>query len=309
MIRTVNIDEGIATGRIELHSFLLRSLESQWREYRKDFARCRRKFSEKSVHQFRVESRRLLSTIGVLKAVTPGNALSTARRALKKRLRIVAALRDVQVQLGTIGKLETSRPGLADFRRALAKRERRIAKSVARKFRHTGLRKVARPVAAIRLELCSLLRNERQEADNLRAVLDEFRTAYLTVVARLRRIDPVNPPTIHRTRVAFKKFRYMAEALRPILSGASERVIERMHDYQGRMGDIQDASVLRMSFEKFLKDHRTPHAKTILVQLGQRRAALIRSFMKNAGELSDFAPLVERRAAAAFPRTGRRKSR
>jgi len=309
MIRTVNIDEGVGGGRIVLHSFLIRSLKNQWREYWEDFARCRRKFSEKAVHQFRVESRRLLSTISVLQAVTPGNTLSTARRALKKRLRIVAPLRDIQVQLGTIEKLETSRPGLSAFRRALAQRERRIAKSVARKFKHTGLRKVARPVAAIRLELCSLLRDERQEANNLRAVMDEFRTAYLTVTARLRRIDPVNPPTIHRTRVAFKKFRYMAEALRPILSGASEQVIKRMHDYQSRMGDIQDASVLSLSFEKFLKEHRTPHAKTILVKLGQRRAALIRSFMKSAGELSDFAPLVERRFTAAFPKRGRRKSR
>jgi CHAD domain-containing protein len=309
MIRTVNVDEGIPTVRIELHSFLLRSLKSQWREYREDFARCRKKFSEKSVHQFRVESRRLLSTISVLKAVTPGVALSTARRALKKRLRIVAPLRDVHVQLCTVEKLEKDHPGLAAFRHALAKREQRIAKCVAKKLKHTGLRKVAQPVAAIRLELCSLLRDDSQEDDNRRAVMDEFRTAYLTVAARLRRIDPANPATFHRTRVAFKKFRYMTEALRPILPGASDQMIDRMHDYQSRMGDIQDASVLNASFEKFLKKHRTSRAKTMLAKLDQRRAALIRSFMKSAGELSDFAPLVERRATSVFPRTGRRKSR
>jgi CHAD domain-containing protein len=101
----------------------------------------------------------------------------------------------------------------------------------------------------------------------------------------------------------------MTEALRPILPGASDQMIDRMHDYQSRMGDIQDASVLNASFEKFLKKHRTSRAKTMLAKLDQRRAALIRSFMKSAGELSDFAPLVERRATPVFPRTGRRKSR
>jgi CHAD domain-containing protein len=309
MIRTLNVDEGTPAGRIELHTFLLRSLKSQWREYREDFARCRKKFSEKSVHQFRVESRRLLSTISVMKAVTPGKALSTARRALKRRLRIVAPLRDIHVQLRTVEKLVRDHPELAAFRRALAKREKHIAKRVAKTLKRTGLRKVAGPIAAIRLELCSLLRDEKQEDDNLRAVLDEFRAAHRTVAARLRSIDPANPTTIHRTRVAFKKFRYMAEALRPILPGARDQMIERMHDYQSRMGDIQDASVLNASFEKFLSQHRTPRAKALLVRLHQRRTTLIRSFMKSAGELSDFRPLVEKRARPAFSRKGTSRSK
>jgi CHAD domain-containing protein len=274
-----------------LHGFLLRSLKGQWRDYRKGFKRCQKKLSEKSVHRFRVESRRLLSTIGILEAVTPGQSLKAARRALKKRLRMFAPLRDVHVQLMAVEELERIHPELAVFRRTLTKRERRLIKHIRKKFKRTGLRKVARRVTGILGDLHSLLDDQGLEKMNLRAVGEELGEAYRMVEARLRAVDPSVPATIHRTRVAFKKFRYMTEALRPLLSGVSDPMMERMQDYQRRMGDVQDVVVLRGSLEKFFRKRKQrPDGGIIRAKLGRRRAARIASFMKGADELHGFAP-------------------
>jgi CHAD domain-containing protein len=308
MIHTLDFEAKTRPTPTKLHTFLLRSLKDQWRDYRSDFARCRRKFSEKSVHRFRVESRRLLSTLSVLAAVTPGKPLKAAIRGVKKRLRYFARLRDTHVQLLAVEDLERKFPELEDFRRALAKREKRLTKRVARKLKHAGLRGVARPIKAVRRELRTLMRNRGRDEKDMGAVTEALDETFNTVTKRLRAVDSTNPVTIHRTRIAFKKFRYMMEALQPLLRGVNDRVIKRMQEYQDRMGAIQDATVLRSSLEKFLgrHRHRAIDATRICPQLERRSWVLIASFASHADELYDFAPPSGPQPIASPTRTTKR---
>jgi hypothetical protein len=92
-------------------------------------------FSEDSVHEFRVESRRLLATLGVLSPIIPDARLDRVRRVVKGRLRALARLRDTQVQLVAIEELEQRFEALGGLRRRLAKRARRLTKDAARKLR------------------------------------------------------------------------------------------------------------------------------------------------------------------------------
>jgi CHAD domain-containing protein len=294
---------------IDLLDFLRRSLKKQWRDYRNDFARCRRKFSEKSVHQFRIESRRLLSTLSVLRAIVPRRHLDAAHRALKKRLRVFACLRDTHVQLLAIEELAHEFPQLAPFRKHLAKRDRRLTKRIARKLKRARLRSVAKPVALIGKDLRRSRANRDQEQKELPLVVAALEASFESVAERFRAIDPSNPTTIHRTRVAFKEFRYMAEALQPVLPGATDRVIDRMRDYQARMGEIQDAKVLRASLEKYLAkaEESMPDAVRIRVELERRKAALMQTFLNQADELFSFAP-SKLRTTANRPRRGAKHS-
>lgn len=308
--RAVKSFESPATARSTgLPGFLRRSLKNQWGDYRNDFARCRRKFSEKAVHQFRIGSRRLLSTLIVLGAIISRRHLNAAHRALKKRLRVFARLRDTHVQLLAIEELAREFPQLAPFRRHLAKRERRLTKRVARKMKRTGLRSVAKPVAAMSKELRRWRAGRDRAQKESGLVMAALEASFESVAARFRAIDPSNPATIHRTRVAFKEFRYMAEALQPMLPRATERVISRMRDYQARMGEIQDATVLRASLEKYLaKDEEAmPDAGPIRAELERRKTALITSFLDKADELFNFAP-SKLRATAKRPRGGANRS-
>ena len=310
MIHTLDFEAKLPTSPVKLHAFLLRSLKSQWRDYRKDFVRCRRKFSKKSVHRFRVESRRLLSTLRVLAAITPGKPLKAAIRGVKTRLRLFARLRDTHVQLLAIEDLERKFPELEDFRHALAKREKRLTKRVARKLTHTGLHGVAKPIKAVRRELRSLMRNRGRNEKDVGAVAGALDETFKTVTKRLHGIDSTNPATIHTTRIAFKKFRYMMEALQPLLPGIDNRLIRRMQEYQGRMGDIQDATVLRSTLEKFLgqRKRRATDATRICPQLERRSWGLIASFTSHADELYDFAPPSRPQPTVSPGRTTKRRT-
>jgi CHAD domain-containing protein len=107
-----------------------------------------------------------------------------------------------------------------------------------------------------------------------------------------RRIDPRDAKTIHCTRVAFKRFRYMMEALAKYLPGAKKKLLERMRHYQTMMGDIQDAEVLLQGLDKYLRKQglEPVRMRAFHQALLRRRQELIRAYLPVAGRLSEFWP-------------------
>lgn len=110
---------------------------------------------------------------------------------------------------------------------------------------------------------------------------------------RLRaRICGDDAKTIHRTRVAFKKFRYMVEALAHHLPGVDDQRLLAMRQYQAMMGDIQDVEVLRAALDKFLRKHDigTESAGRLREELLRRRQWLVRAYLGAADKLREFWP-------------------
>src|SRR5450759_3323287 len=81
------------------------SLHAQWRGYRRGLKRCQRSFSTKSVHDSRIATRRLLSTIELLGAFTSPRRRKKISETLKQYLDSFDELRDTHVQLVHIRKL------------------------------------------------------------------------------------------------------------------------------------------------------------------------------------------------------------
>ena len=112
-----------------------------------------------------------------------------------------------------------------------------------------------------------------------------------------------NPRTIHRLRIAFKRFRYLCELLEPFLSGVTETRLERMRHYQGASGEIQDLAVLLARLERAVKKEELGgaggNAKKHLRRncCGDANRA-IGSFPKRIDEVHDFGPAGSARAAA-----------
>jgi CHAD domain-containing protein len=106
----------------------------------------------------------------------------------------------------------------------------------------------------------------------------------------LERIEPEHTDTVHRTRIAFKRFRYMVEALAEQLPSPDRRLLAAMRRYQGRMGVVQDAAVLLEVFDKFVRRRElAPEAvnrlRRKLVGLRERR---LRVCLASLHQLSDF---------------------
>ena len=275
---------------VSLSRFLLRSLKDQWKEYRRQFKRCQKRCSENSVHEVRIAIRRLLSTLSLLEALLPSEPLYPAELLLKKRLTIFARLRDTHVQSLELERLGDRVGGAEPFRQALARRERRLIKRLRRKLPRARHGALTRFIPALKTQLRGLSRDSGGRARQAAVVLKAVRAAYAAVLRRHRTMDRGDTATIHRTRVAFKQFRYMVESLQPLLPHVGQAEVKAMQRYQALMGEIQDAEVLMASLERFILKHECagPGWNALRRELQRRRSAALTRFMSSRDELLEF---------------------
>jgi CHAD domain-containing protein len=285
---------------------LARSLKQQWKRYRKQLKRCQHECSPGAIHAFRVETRRLLSTLELLGGFLPARRVEKAQRILKRQRDVFDDLRDTQVQLAAIGSMRRTFPALCPFYASLQEREERLTRKTCKNFTKVRTGRLGKLVAACRGEVEGQLSQctpRKALAVLLRSVDRAFRRT-----GQLRaRIDAGDTWTIHRTRVAFKKFRYMVEALAEHLPAVTEKRLAAMHHYQTMMGEIQDAEVLLATLDKFLlqQEIKLGPVRRFRAELLRRRQHLIRVYLKAADQLLEFWPLPNSRAGASPAKAGR----
>jgi CHAD domain-containing protein len=224
------------------NQLLLEALENRWKTYLAELKRCRAEFSNEAVHDLRVSLRRLLSLVQLLNSVEPRPRLRRLSLALKNQLDEFDELRDTQVMLAEISETILELPGLEPLRIHLERVEKRSLKDLRKKLRKLDLKEVARRIRKTHETLPA-----EEKADWSVPILQSVDDAFLVTKQRLARVDPAQPATIHRVRVAFKKFRYMVEITHPLLDGFPEANLKRMNVYQTLMGEIQDAEVFQQT--------------------------------------------------------------
>jgi CHAD domain-containing protein len=276
------------------------SLQKQWKRYRKELKRCQKKFSEKAVHNSRVAARRLSATIELLESFLPPELIKKARYLIKEHLDIFDDLRDAQVQLVAINSLQGTFPAARPFCEWLQKREARFSKQTRACVKRSKTKPLAKLISAAEDAFEKEL-NKLTSHNAAKLLLRSVNKAFNRTMRFKQRIRTARPQTIHRTRVAFKRFRYMLELLAEHLS-ANEKMLAEMQHYQTMMGDIQDAEVLLCSFDKFVrkKNIRSESATQLREELLRRRQWLIKVYMDAAAQLKEFWPTdVRHRATVA----------
>ena len=284
---------------------LAKVLDTRWQSYREQLRQCQEKFSEEAVHELRVATRRLLAQFTLLDCVVPGAALEKARRTLKRRLAALGDLRDTQVQRMFIDQQAAGFPELVLLRPWLERRERRLVKSAAGKVKRCKTRKLERWISALSAGLTANTRRARAQARLASVVLRATARAFTEAVERRQAIDLADLRTIHQTRVAFKRFRYMVESLSPALTGLSKRQLRALAYYQRKMGIIQDLEVMQACVERYIGENKRSEGllRPFCRHLRQRRARALRSFLKSADRLFGFWPPARLAAAAGAAST------
>ncbi len=267
------------------------SLKKQGKRYRRELKRCQEQFSEESIHDARVHARRLLSTIQLLGAILPRFSVKKVHDRLKLQLDAFDELRDTQVQISTVAKMCHSFPAARPFYEFLLDRENRLRKHTRKSIRHVRKKGLGKLIDSWRDSLKSARRDFPPERA-ARALLRTVDHTFGRVCDLKARINPLDPRTIHRTRVAFKRFRYMVEALAPCIPNSNQELLREMHHYQGMMGDIQDAQVLLRTFDKYLRKHgsESQAALRFREEVLRRRQWLIQVYLEAADQLFQFWP-------------------
>ncbi|MGH7969792.1 MAG: CHAD domain-containing protein [Limisphaerales bacterium] len=271
--------------------YLAGSLKKQWKRYRKGLKRCQQKFSERAVHGSRVETRRLLSILELLAPFLAPGRFAKAQAFIKNHLDTFDELRDTQVQLATVKKMVRSFPGAKALYVYLEKRETRFSRETRKNVKRIKTRRLGKLMAASRQDLKSWCADSSAMKANA-LLLRSVHHAFGRTLDLKGRIDPKNTDTIHRTRVAFKRLRYMIDTLADFLPRVNEKMLDAMHRYQTMMGDIQDAEVLLRCLERFLEkeEMEPPAGRPLRQELLARRQFLIQVYLDAADQLLDFWP-------------------
>lgn len=275
----------------ELARHLAESVHEARRRYRKRLARCQRQFSESAVHELRIETRRLLALLDLLEGLHFPEPFKKLRKTFKKRLDAFDDLRDTHVQLELLKPLWPDFPEACDLRKLLRKCEKRLVPKLSSKVRTTKNGRLNRQLKQVEKALRQ--RGKTSAAGRANSLEQTFLASeFRRVLALRRRIRRNQPGTIHRMRVAFKRFRYTAELLQPFVPQFTPEYLARMKDFQGGAGNIQDLAVLLARLENYVKTGELPlqDIRNLRSELLRQERQAIDSFMSRIGELMKFEP-------------------
>ncbi|MBM3462071.1 MAG: CHAD domain-containing protein [Armatimonadetes bacterium] len=219
------------------------ALLERWKTVEKTLRRAAKKITPDRVHDARVAIRRMDALLELLKSVAPARAAAKLRKRLCKPLQRLGPVRDLHVQAEALAALSAEYPQMDGVIARHARQEKkavRDAREYAESLRIKRLRKRWRAVVE---EVGLQLANARQDRHRAFAIaaLDQ---SFARVSECRRAISSTDLGSIHRMRVAFKRFRYKAEVLQPLLRRAGPRLMSAMQSFQTRMGEVNDLHVL-----------------------------------------------------------------
>jgi len=266
---------------------LIVALDERWKKYRQELKVCKQDFSEEAVHDLRVATRRLLAVMDILRTLDPHPRVQKVRRVLKNQLDSLDELRDTQVMLVDISESLANYPDLKSFDEYLLAREKKLLRKARKEIKDIKLSELKGRIEKSR---ASLEENANGSGSpwttRLLSVVDQ---AYARAMQAFGQIEALQSASIHRFRVAFKKFRYMVEIVNPVLKDYPEGYLKQMHDYQSRMGDVQDADVFLGALAEFAEQMEAASMPVpVRESFENHRSEMVAKFMEGKEEIHLF---------------------
>jgi CHAD domain-containing protein len=276
---------------------LAETLLARWKCYQERVKECRDGPTPDSIHELRVAIRRLSSQFVLFGQMFPQHSPEKARNLLKGQLESLGALRDMHVLRIFLQRQVAKFPGLAALVKRLEREEASLVKKASQNIRSKSTR-LEKSVGSLLELLKAQSRNGHTQREFADSALRSADAAFANVAERWRNIDRDEPRTIHRTRVAFKKFRYIVECLPLDLTGYRQSDLRALARYQRRMGHIQDFEVILQLVQGFLKQRQYARLDSFCRYLRMCRSRAVQSFLTTSNRLLHFWPPP---AAAAPP--------
>ena len=225
-----------------------RVIRKRYSRFRKCLRRASEGAGEEEIHDLRVAIRRLLAGLSVIASLhNRKKAAAGTRKRLQSLMAPLGKLRDAQVKKLWLEKVVP----VADEPSYLYALSVSCDLEMWRKRVLGTLRDVDPsrftdvpgpgdlpdiPPSGLRKVAASMLRDRRRDVESLRAKAAEESDA----------------ESLHRLRLAFKKYRYCAEIFAPLFPQVTGNTLERLHSFQTLLGDLHDFDTILTDAEHFL---------------------------------------------------------
>jgi len=234
---------------------LVQAFDHHWGAWQRGVTACRHDPTRRAVHDLRVQCRRLLALLELVRHVTgtPHGARHRLRDAVRRALDDLSPLRDAQVQRRRVAHARPG-PGIDELvqylRRRVTRQERRTSRGLHDADRPRVLDAAARvrEAMASRKQPISARERDLRIAAAVDAAAGEVRT-------RLGGLDKTRLRTVHGLRISLKRFRYTAEIAERLAPTMEIPVQATLRALQRRLGDVHDAEVLIERLDRFATKH------------------------------------------------------
>jgi CHAD domain-containing protein len=209
--------------------------------------------AEDGVHQMRVATRRLRTTLATFRPFFVDRAVEPLRAELKWLSGLLGAARDAEVMRATLKADLAAQP----TELVMGPVKRRIDLELGQTYRDAHKQVVTALDSDRYLSLVTALENfvaEPPLSSTAAGSIEELRTRVRHACRRVQReyarLDADPDPDqqdqhLHDVRIAAKRARYAAEAVRPVFGKPAKTVTAAMQDIQETLGDHHDAVVER----------------------------------------------------------------
>jgi len=280
---------------------LLSSLDQSWKNFSGAWKSARTKSSEKAIHDLRVNTRRLIAILDLAKAVSGDAEIAKLQRRFKKVLKRMGPLRDTQVLLVNLSRIQ-QRGLVGDFKKTLEQKERREIDGIRDELSRGRKQKLSKAVDDVRGGVCNLQvkLGTAKVHRSIDRVLSSRRNELLKAERRFHRSQPISEDLLHAMRIALKKFRYVIEAAQPLLDDSTRQRAKEMHAFQQLIGESRDVELLRTALEKWAnKRGKVIAVVPALDRLQEKRDNLLKKIFESLTELEQtltgtLKPVVEK---------------
>lgn len=262
-----------------------RTLEQRWKKYLSYLKACKDEPNSEAIHELRVSARRLFAVFDLLRVIHSSAELQTLQRELKNQLNDLDKISDVQMMAAEIEAVLGQYPAVQPFFQHLRNREKNLRRKALKHLHSLDDRKLEKQV-----HLVDKIRSgEWSVVEELQTlVLKALDRAFCLTLERYRLIDPDHTETIHRVRIAFRKFRYVLEIVYPTLPGYPDVLLQEMRLYQRKMGRIQDLEILLRSLGKYAQKHKKFDGSDLIGHYRQQHGQAVQDFQDQMDNLYRF---------------------
>ena len=226
---------------------IIESLDRSLQDYVNNINLCNEQFSEKAVHDFRVSIRRFLACISFVSNTLGQDAVANLKNRLKTQIKAFNPLRDLQVQLIAVQRLVYSYPVLYRLYHMLLEEEEHMLYQMTKILDGFDLLSIDRDMLTIKAQVSKYFVTENILTNHLTGIVYQKLLAVKIAFSNANKNDL---KSIHKIRLAFKKFRYMMEISQPITGITDEELLE-LKGFQSILGSIQDNNIFVNKLKEF----------------------------------------------------------
>ena len=244
----------VRVSNLKIISFLSVTLDKAFHSYYKRLSIAKFMFSEVAVHNLRISMRKAIAICSLINFIIPNYYSEELIAHLRRKMRFLNDLRDIQVELLKIERLNSSGTAISEFKEYLRiseKEQLAKAKSNINSFYNNSIHTLYF-MLKVRINDCM-----HEDIDLKSNLVKYIENSYEVLKLKFRQINNEDFKSFHCLRLEFKNYRYSLEHIVSYLEKSTVLVLRLKH-FQDLLGKIQDNTVFLKRVDKYLETVKKP---------------------------------------------------